>query len=459
MNKNIKQVEKEIRKGDDLHANIPVYINEMASLYGEYSYQNLAMNLSILVDRNSDYDEDGMNKYNQPLYDDILAEIKTLAEGEFDPDAIKDSIAKVVNLRETVKHRMEAVTAYIDDFVIYEHILNRLEPKFEHVEIEKTSNDDMAREILRWIFSDDENALVNERIRTATSCLPIRLTKQKILDMVDTTFSLYESSDKRAIDNFDYMLRSATGLIKIPEQYDVYENVKELLDELKRADYKELELNHYYDLKDDYRLGSNLVEGLADELTDLQGLCNSLLAVLLTRQYFTLEAERNVQPTVEIIKKLLKGCDDFDALFAGTEGKIEKLNNRIQDEESVLLVIKEHYRKNVEELMLTAPFERLLMTTKLCSESAFANLIEDEVTINHEYLEEVRSKFSEDLENELKKGNRLKNRAVMAQLFRELPVMMSTHNEVMTYVRNALDACTDPGERQISINLIRECYD
>lgn len=459
MNRNIKQVENEIRKGDDLHANIPIYINEMASLYGEYSYQNLAMNLSILVDRNSDYDEEGMNKYNQPLYDDILAETKKLVEGEFDPEALKASIAKVVGLRETVKHRMEAVTAYVDDFVIYEHILNRLEPKFEHVEIEATSNDDLAREILRWIFSDDESALVNERIRTATSCLPIRLTKQKMLDLVDTTFSLYESSDKRAIDNFDYMLRSATGLIEIPEQYDVYVNVKELLDELKNADYKELELNHYYDLKDDYRIGSNLVEALADELTDLQGLCNSLLAVLLTRQYFTMEAEKNIKPTVEIIEKLLKGCDDFDALFAGTEGKIEKLNMRIQDEESVLLVIKENHRKVVEELMLTAPFERLLMTTKLCSESAFANLMEDDVTIDHEYLEQVRTKFAADLEQKLKNGNRLLNRAVMAQLFRELPVMMASHNEVMTYVRNALDACTDLGERQISINLIRECYD
>ncbi len=459
MNRNIKQIENEIRKGQDLHANIPVYINEMASLYGEYSYQNLAMNLSILVDRNDSFDDEGMNKYNKALYDEILAEIKALTSGSFDPEEMKASIARVVNIRETVKHRMECVTAYVDDFIIYEHILNRLEPKFEHVEIEPTSNDDLAREILRWIFSDDESALVNERIRTATSCLPIRLTKQKILDMVDTTFSLYEASDKRAIDNFDYMLRSATGLVKIDEKYDVYDNVRELLDELKAADYKELDLNHYYDLKDDYRIGSNLVEGLADELTDLQGLCNALLAVLLTRQYFTMEAEKNVQPTVEIIEKLLKGCNDYDTLFAGTEGKIEKLNMRIQDEESVLLVIKENYRKVVEELMLTAPFERLLMTTKLCSESAFANLIEDDVTIDHEYLEAVRSKFSEDLEKALKAGDRLKNRAVMAQLFRELPVMMASHNEVMTYVRNALDACTDPGERQISINLIRECYD
>ncbi|MCR5824669.1 MAG: hypothetical protein K6G60_09600 [Lachnospiraceae bacterium] len=454
----IRDIENEIRKGKNLEQNIPVYLNSMASLYGEFALHNLAMSLSMQLDK-TEFDDTELDKHNKELYDGLLEEIKKLGEKSFSPEENKASIEKTIGIRETVRHRMEAVTALVDDLVIYEYMLNRLEPKFEYVPKEETSDDDLAREILKWIFKDEENALINERIKTAVSCLPIRLTKGKIADLVETTFSLYSNSDKKAIDTFDYMLRSASGMYKTDKIYDVYDNVNELLEELRQADYANLEDRHYYDLRDDYRLASNLVSGLADELTDLQELSNALLAVLLTRQYFTLEGEKNCEKVFDIIRKMVEGDADYDALFGGTEGRIESLNERINDEESVLLVIKEHYAKQVEELMLTVPFQRLLMTCRLCGESTFADLIEDNTKIDDNYLEEVKTKFTKDLEELLKNGGRLKNRAVMAQLLRELPVMLSTHTEVMDYVRQALNSCTDPGEKQISVNLIRECYD
>jgi hypothetical protein len=452
----IRDIENEIRKGKNLEQNIPVYLNSMASLYGEFALHNLAMSLSMQLDK-SEFDDTDLDKHNKELYEGLLQEIKTLCDGS--PVDNKAAVEKVIAIRETVRHRMEAVTAIVDDLVIYEYILNRLEPKFEYVQVEETSNDDLAREILKWIFSDDENALVNERIKTAISCLPVRLTKGKIIDLVNTTFSLYGGSDKKAIDTFDYMLRSASGMYRIDKKYNVYENVNELVDEIKNTDFATIEAQRYFDLKDDYRIASNLVSGLADELTDLQELSNALLAVLLTRQYFTLETEKACEGIFKILKSMIEGDVDYDKLFSGTEERVEKLNERISDEESVLLVIKENYKKQVEDLMLTVPFERLLMTCRLCGESTFAELIEENTAIDDDYLEEVRSGFAKDLEEVLKKGGRLKNRAVTAQILRELPVMLSSHTEVMEYVRQALNGCTDSGEKQISINLIRECYD
>lgn len=454
----IRDIENEIRKGKNLEQNIPVYLNSMASLYGEFALHNLAMSLSMQLDK-SEFDDTDLDKHNKELYEGLLEEIKKLCDQPFNPEENKAAVEKTIAIRETVRHRMEAVTAIVDDLVIYEYIINRLEPKFEYVQVEETSNDDLAREILKWIFSDDENALVNERIKTAVSCLPIRLTKSKIVDLVNTTFSLYGGSDKKAIDTFDYMLRSASGMYRIDKKYNVYENVNELIDEIKKTDFANIEAQRYYDIKDDYRIASNLVSGLADELTDLQELSNALLAVLLTRQYFNLETEKNCEKIFGVIKSMTEGEADYDKLFSGTEGRVESLNERISDEESVLLVIKENYRKQVEELMLTVPFERLLMTCRLCGESTFADLIEENTSIDDKYLEEVRSGFANDLEELLKNGGRLKNRAVIAQLLRELPVMLSSHTEVMEYVRQALNACTDSGEKQISMNLIRECYD
>ncbi|MCQ2537819.1 MAG: hypothetical protein MJ124_05425 [Lachnospiraceae bacterium] len=455
----VKHYGNEIRKGKNPEENIPVYISNMASTYGEFALYNLGMTFSLTLDR-SEEDGTDFSELNKPLYKELVSKIKTVTEAGFDPEKYKAAIQETIVLRETIKHRMEAVTSYVDELIIYEYILNRLEPKFMGVSPEETSNDDVAREILGWIFgTDDENALVNERIRTTMSCLPIRLTKNKIVDMVNNTFSLYGGSDKKAIDNFDYMLRSASGMYKVDPKYDVYKNVTEMLDELRAADYSSIDERKFFELKDDFRLSAGISEDLSDELTDLQEISNSLLSVLLTRQYFTAEAEKNSVKPINLLKEMVSGNKDYEALFGGTEERIEELNGLINDEESVLLVIKDNYGKIVEGLMLSVPFDRLLMTSRLCGESTFADLLESGEKTEDDYLEQVRSTFENDLTELLKSGNRLKNRAVMAQLLRELPITMSNRTEVMDYVRNALDSCTDAGERQISINLIRDCYD
>ncbi len=456
---NIKQAENEIRKGKDLEMNIPMYLTHMASVYGEFSFYNLAMNLSLNSGR-KDEDGTGFNENNKPLYEAVLKQVRKLISEPFDPDGNKKAIEEIIGLRETIKHRMEVVTDYVDRFIIAEYMINRTEPKFEPVVFDQATDDELAREILRWIFENqEENAIVNERIRMAMSCLPIRFTKEKVIDMVNSTFMLYNGADKTAVDTFDYMLRSATGLYKIDKKYAVYKNVEELIDELEKADYSKLESNDYFALKDDYRLGTGIVEGLSDELTDLQDLVNSLLAVLLTRQYFSVEAENNCKKAIEIIAKILDGKDEEEDLFFGTEDRVEELNSVASDEEAILLQIKENYRDKISELMLSTCFERLLMTSKLLSNSAFANLLEENETTDPDYLEKVRSEFEKDLFSLLRNSSKLKNRAVTAQLLRELPVVLSSGNDVMNYVRNALSTCTDADEKQISMNLIRQLYD
>lgn len=248
-------------------------------------------------------------------------------------------------------------------------------------------------------------------------------------------------------------------MYRVDPKYDVYKNVTEMLDELRAADYSSIDERRFFELKDDFRLSAGISEDLSDELTDLQEISNSLLSVLLTRQYFTADAEKYSVKPLNLLKEMVSGNKDYEALFGGTEERIEELNGLINDEESVLLVIKENYGKIVEGLMLSVPFDRLLMTSRLCGESTFADLLESGEKTEDDYLEQVRSTFENDLTELLKSGNRLKNRAVMAQLLRELPITMSNRTEVMDYVRNALNSCTDAGERQISINLIRDCYD
>ena len=63
-----------------------------------------------------------------------------------------------------------------------------------------------------------------------------------------------------------------------------------------------------------------------------------------------------------------------------------------------------------------------------------------------------------DIREALETGSRLRNRAVMAAVLRELPVFFNNHTEVMNYVRNALEGCRDEKEKKISVELLRSCY-
>ena len=58
----------------------------------------------------------------------------------------------------------------------------------------------------------------------------------------------------------------------------------------------------------------------------------------------------------------------------------------------------------------------------------------------------------------MENGSRIRNRAVMAAVLRELPVYFNNHTEVMNYVRNSLDGCRDEQEKRISLELLRSCY-
>ena len=109
--------------------------------------------------------------------------------------------------------------------------------------------------------------------------------------------------------------------------------------------------------------------------------------------------------------------------------------------------------------MLETPMKRLFICSRLCSESTFAELTDDLSKTEDEYLEQVRASFEKDLTELMKASGKHMNRAISAQLLAELPVMMSSRNEVMDYVKNALLNCRDDKERQVVMGLIRDCYD
>lgn len=459
MERTTRQLAGDLKAGRNLEQVLPELMNRMASAYGMLSYYNMNMELSVLLEAK----EEGMIKpgrtvkeLEEKLYDIMR---KTLLAA-FAPEVYEESVKELAELRDKIITKMDILTAYTDLFILYEYVMNRLEAVFEETEEPAAmDNDGVAREILQWIFSEEEPALINEHIKEMISCLPVRMTKSKFLELVENAFSIYKESDVKSIEMFDYMLRSASGLYNpkgMAKSYSKLDKVKKLFESKSLA---ELTKEEYEERKSLLAEGTDYIRNATECLSDIQAVANALMTVLLTKQYFTLSAERASARPQSMTEALLSGAPvDEESLFDGVETEMEAVSEEIMGLESSLLYVKENLEKQVKELMLSAVYQRLLMAQRLSSGSAYASLEEEQAVEEVGYLQKVKDAFLIDIKNALENGSRVQNRAVMAAVLRELPVFFNNHTEVMNYVRNALDGCRDEKEKKISVDLLRSYY-
>ncbi len=457
--KTTRQLTGDIKAGRNPEQALPELMNRMASAYGMLSYYNMNMELSMLLESKTE----GRVKPGRTVkeLEEKLYEImrKTLL-APFAPEVYDESIRELAELREKVISRMDILTAYTDLFILYEYVMNRLEALYEEMEEPGAmDNDAVAKEILTWIFSEEEPALVNEHIKEMVSCLPVRMTKGKFLELVENAFSIYEESDSQSVEMFDYMLRSAAGLYTpkgMAKSYTKLDKVKKLFESKSFAD---LTKEEYAERKEALAEGTEYIRNTTECLGAVQAIANALLTVLLTKQYFTLSAERESARPREITAKLLESTTiDTESLFAGIETEMETISEEIMGLEAALLYVKENMERQIEELMLSVVYKRLLTVQRLNSSSAYASLEEEEAEAKENCLKQVKEAFLTDIREALENGSRLRNRAVMAAVLKELPVFFNNHTEVMNYVRNALDGCRDEKEKKISLELLRSCY-
>ncbi len=458
MKKELKQLISDIKAKRAPEENLPELMNRAASAYGMLSLHNLTMELSVYLESKEEgriHPEERTGDMEERLFAMLH---KTLVQ-PFDPAVYEETILGVSALREEVTEKMDVLTAYTDLFILYEYMLNRLEAVFEPGEAPVMDNDAVAREILQWIFSAEEPGMVNSNIKDMLACLPVRMTKAKFYELIENAFSVYKDSDRRSVDMFDYMLRSAAGIHKTETEENGYEDLKTVKTLFEGKDWAALTKEEYDKCKMMLMQGTEFIQDITECLSSLQEIANAFLTVLLTRQYFTLTAEKEAEkPLVSL--KLLVNREEIHAetLFEGVEEEIEPLRSAVSVLETLLLDVKEQQEKQITELMLSTIFQRLLLVQKLNSGSLYVSLQEEELPEEAEYTTKIRDAFLTDIKTVLEQGSRVRNRAVMAEVLKELPVYFNNHTEVMNYVRNSLDGCKDEREKQICVELLRSCY-
>lgn len=488
---NYKALEQDIKKNKDLEINLPQFMNAMSSVYFSYATTNLAMHYydfyENVVDKRYDLDEKEIK---------LLSEINTIVKenllSEFDGLQRETSIKKLYFIRTEITKNMQVLTAYADLFTLYEYVLNRMELRYQD-EIMDIDNDTVAKKILKFIFAEKDNVVVNDRIRCMVSQMPIRMTKDKFFDILKNGLSIYEGTDQASLDDFMYRILSSAGIYEpegMEKEFPFLAECKKIFANLDAGSVGETE---FVKLSEKLKKATNYLVFTTDCYYAMQQLVNDLYTILLNFPYASLEAVCEMEKVRKIIEKVETGFaenakqsidEETVSLFMQTEGKLEEYIADLQKMEGLLDIIRTNQKKTVTALMLNQIFECLLLSLKLTSNSVFIEIDSEfdkekqkskkeidlksvnENDINCTDNENKTFKVSdvlaaydklyEALSSKLKSQPKMLNRAMIAAVLRELPVFFSNHTEVMDYVKSSLAGCRDLAEKVVSVRLMEE---
>ena len=190
---------------------------------------------------------------------------------------------------------MKVLTAYVDKFQVYEHMLSRIQYQFE--EVEEVDVDLLIQEMFTYIFADKDNVIINDKIRSLMYELPVRMTKTKFYEYIFDAMDIYNGTSIDGIDSFLYMVKSTAGLEGPADMKKKYPDIYEILEQFESVDYTTISKDEFEKLKE---LRNEILDELQERvnlLVQLQEIVNHVYVLILTKDYVSYLTEK---PTKEM---------------------------------------------------------------------------------------------------------------------------------------------------------------
>ena len=400
--------------------NYEFYFNELENTYFELAFTELALDYYCFKERDlerKDISKDGMSE-------DFRVRLEALVEKALkDYDGLEETSREAEGLKNEIRDEVEKLVKLIDRLELDKYVVER-EP-VEGESFDYPSNDEAAKVVLRSIFAVNDNAIINEQIKNAVYELPVRMTKVRFFDIIKNGMKLYIGSDRDILERFIYMLESSTGLSG-DEELKKFEE---------KPDLTNIRIRYEY-------------------LNDLAGICNYLCVIGSAGKAVREGKREDVQKLLDLIK-LSSSLNESDAenaekILGSLEGKLEDMSMKVPALEAKLAGYIESETGELSEKAVL--LERL---RRLMSSSLYADL-DTEVPENTDEtaVEKEFGVLQGKLEAAFKEGDRALNRARMAAALSSLPVFFNSRTEVMNYVREALDSCSNNHEKNMAVSNI-----
>lgn len=455
LEKDGKIIITDINADRDRQQNLVKYQRLLATSFGNYATIKMSLNFFTLKEMVSDMDSE-----RKPEIETYLATIeKALDDTVLSENKVSEEIIQsIVDIRESVKKKMQIFTAFTDSLQIFEYILKRKEPALKDELEEYVDAEALADKMFSFVFSERDKVLINTRIQEFIAELPVRMTKQRFYDIMSTSLNIYKGGEKSAVKAFAETLTDA-ALISKPEGFETsFPDLYSLYKELETTDYKDLSLLAYEELMDKIAKATEDINASVTDYLMLQDVINDTLVILYTgnlleKKYLGESYETSVSILKQIIaaEDIYKAAEEFDELFVKLEGAQESAYSDLSFLDGNLDSIYKDYKIPYEDdREISENFKLLLKCDKLSSNSLFMDLDEDFTVISEvtddAYLAELKNELFKQFDEKFANVSKFEKRAVMSKVLSMMPVFFNSQEEIRSYFSYALSACGDDSE-------------
>ena len=456
-----KKLVTDIQRDKDLDKKLPEYAELLGRQYNCYATVKGSMNYYTMKEVCDEQDDKNTD----------VCKYFALLTGLLDRHLVKreavdeDSMEAIAQLRS--EYKMHILTAYTDAYEIYEYVLNRVEAAVRD-EVAPVDAKGLSEKMFAYVFAENDTVVINSKLQLLMAQLPVRMTKNKFYDIVNSTLNIYEEGETTSVDEFVDMLRSAV-LLKKPKGFETeYPFLYHVYTDLAEADYAALTLPEFEDLTKRLNQAATIINNEVSAYMLLQEVINDVYTILITIDAAYEKNEEDV-PGYAAALRIIKACvkaETIDQLpdevmdeFFTIEGVQERVYESIVILEAVLDEIRVGKAEQIESLALTETFDRLDKVSKLLSTSLFIDL--DKVsrkteTADHAYITAKKEALVKELGDLFSSVKRPVYRSMMCKLLAAMPIFMNTQQEIRDYFDYVIENCKDDSELMACNKLISE---
>ena len=455
----LQTVVSELLKGKKTQTNLIEYSKGLKDMYREVAYLRLALNYYTFSEIYYELPKDRKSICSE--------EVKTLQELVFglvinENMDFKVAEEKITAIRTEIISKMDGVTAYADKLSLYEYILNRVEFRFNECEYDDNYYvNNFENDIYNYVVGDRDNSAINMRLAMVMGELPMRLSRNKFFDVLRDSFSIYKGSEKMAVQDFAYRIKTAGGIYSTKEVEKKFSKLKKAVEELSSYDYVNATEKEYELYRAKLDKTASLTMDYSDVIMTLAEIVNDIYTIALCKNGADWDEKETLKEIISYSYSVIENNEEPDVAqaekFVKFEGLQENLRYKIDGPENALFEIFKINKKEIEQMQLSEEFFCLDMMSKLQSSSTFVTFEEDESgreEADDKYIDSVVNGLIEEFGKVFEESNRTYMRAVMAGVISNLPAYFNNLQEFREYVSVSLSQCSDKAEQKACMTMI-----
>lgn len=397
---------------------------------------------------------------------ELLTILWDVADSGFD---MQKSADKICAYRAKLKNHMDCLVTYTDRYMIYQYVMNCMRYRFEDYDYEDYDDEEFTKELMGFIFADQDQSNIRFKTMEVLKALPIRMTRNRFFEKVKDGYSVYNGSELDMLESFNYMVRGAAMLYTPENMEKNFPDLYEYDAHFAELDYEQLDQESFH--KEHISL-QECIDFLNVQIMGCQVFSeavNQLYAFVLTHEYA--DAVSAIYQTCRSIaayvrQRIIPGevmelDEEMTAYLEQLEGAQEEELEELAEADGYFQdILQTGFAAGAPEQTLSE-MDMVDCLGKLLSTSHFADLAPETTSreVADEDINKLFGAFRMELEAKLKVMPKLMSRAVMAAVIGYLPMGFSDSEELCQHIYSSLNACTSLPEKMALVERLEELMD